>query len=325
MTSMRQLVVAAIAACALSACVSQPVRTPAPVDPAEAQREDAQRRALVDWSLSGRVAISNGRQVGSGRIDWTQRGGRYEISLAAPITRQSWRLIGDAQHARLEGIEGGPREGDAADALLRSATGWDIPVQALVDWVRGVPAAEAAFGPARVVLGAGRQPASIEQADWRIDYRDWYAGGAGQPSLPKRVEAQRGDAKVRLVIDDWLLVPEATATPSTAETTPEAQLEATLRTLRLDDPAADLRASIESGDLRPVGVCGFACLAPGHGGGGAATVQGADLRIIDGSGDVIMGERHQQLKQQAEAYARAYNAALAVWRQAHPPATTPAR
>jgi len=121
---------------------------------------------------------------------------------------------------------------------------------------------------------------------------------------------------VRLVLDDWLLVPGAAPTAEAA--TPDAQLEATLGTLRLDDPAADLRVRIEAGDLRPVGVCGFACLAPGYGPGGAAVVHGAELRIIDGSGDVIVGDHHLALKQQAEAYARAYNQALAAWRQAHP-------
>ena len=323
MNALRTLAFAAIAAWTLSACVSQPVRAPTPADPMEASRAQAQRGALVDWSLSGRVAISNGRQGGSGRMDWKQQGGRYEISLAAPVTRQSWRLAGDARHARLEGIEGGPREGDDAEALLRGATGWDIPVRALVDWVRGVPAPEADFGPADVAPGADNLPASIEQAGWRIDYRDWYAAGVGQPALPRRMDAQRGEARVRLALDDWLLVPGAA--PEEAEaTTPDAQLEATLRTLRLDDPAADMRANAEAGDLRPVGVCGFACLAPGYGPDGAAAVHGVDMRIIDGSGDVIAGDRHMALKHQAEAYARAYNEALAAWRKAHPGAATPA-
>ncbi len=195
-------------------------------------------------------------------------------------------------------------------------------MRALVDWVRGVPAPEADFGAAGVAAGADSLPASIEQAGWRIDYRDWYAAGAGQPALPKRLDAQRGEARVRLVLDDWLLVPGAAA--SAEAVTPDAQLEATLKTLRLDDPAADMRANAEVGDLRPVGVCGFACLAPGYGPDGAAAVHGVDLRIIDGSGDVIAGDRHMALKHRAEAYARAYNEALAAWRQAHPGAAPPA-
>ncbi|TWT20044.1 outer membrane lipoprotein LolB [Luteimonas marina] len=317
MNRIRFLATAAIAAVLLSACASRPTRAPAPVDREQAQRADAQRAAVSDWRLSGRVAISNGRQGGSGRLDWTQRGGRYDISLAAPVTRQSWRLSGDAASARLEGIEGGPRESGDVEDLLRASTGWDIPVRALVDWVRGVAAPVDAHGPARVAHGAGDLPTRIEQAGWEIEYRDWYEAGIGQPALPKRIEARRDEARVRLVVDGWTVVPGAASPQAQAEQAPDTLLAQTLDSLRLDDPAADMRAHVEAGDLRPVAVCGFACLAPGYGPGGAAVVRGAEMRIIDGSGDVIVGDRHHELKRQAEAYARAYNAALAAWRAAH--------
>jgi orotidine-5'-phosphate decarboxylase len=71
---------------------------------------------------------------------------------------------------------------------------------------------------------------------------------------------------------------------------------------------------VAAGDLRPVAVCGFACLAPGYGPQGRDAAAPADARILDGSGDAVMGERHLQLKARAEAYARAYNQALAAWR-----------
>lgn len=325
MNRIRVLATAVLAAVLLSACASRPTRAPVPVDREQAQRGDAQRAALSDWSLSGRVALSNGRQGGSGRLDWTQRGERYDISLAAPVTRQSWRLTGDAASARLEGIEGGPRESGDVEELLRASTGWDIPVRAMVDWVRGVAVPDA-HGPARVAHGAGDLPTRIEQAGWEIEYQDWYEAGIGQPALPKRIEARRDEARVRLIVDGWTVVTGAVPPQARDERTPEELLERTLRTLRLDDPAADMRASVEAGDLRPVAVCGFACLAPGYGAGGAAVLRGVEMRIIDGSGDVIVGDRHHELKRQAEAYARAYNAALAAWRAAHPDAAgaTPA-
>jgi len=315
---------ALLAASLLAACVSSPVRRPAPtVDDALARHEAARRAALADWSLSGRVAIANGRQGGSGRIDWTQHGDRYRISLAAPVTRQSWRLDGDAASARLEGIEGGPRESADAEALLREATGWSIPVRALVDWVRGIAAPPTALGEARIDYAANGLPSSVEQAGWRIDYRDWYEAGIGQPALPKRIEARRGESKVRLIVDGWTTAAQPVPREAADEATPDAQLERALQGLDLDDPAADMRANVEAGDLRPVGVCGFACLAPGYGAGGATATRGADMRILDGSGDVIRGDRHLALKRRAEAYARAYNQALAAWREAHPGAPRP--
>lgn len=295
----------------LSACVSQPARPPVPVDAALARQNDLQRGSVSAWRLSGRVAVSNGSQGGSGRIDWEQQGNRYTISLSAPVTRQGWRLTGDAAGARLEGIEGGPRESQDVEGMLFAATGWEIPVRQMVAWVRGVAATDGITAPARVSHGNGNVPATIEQIGWRIDYREWHPATATQPSLPRRIEAARGNAKVRLIVDQWR-VDSTVAQGAVSETgaikadTPEAQLARTLEGLNLDDPSEDMRAHARSGDLRPVGVCGFACLVPGYG----TEARQNDLRIIDGTGDVVMGDAHLALKHRAEAYARAYNEAL---------------
>jgi outer membrane lipoprotein LolB len=323
MTGSRVLVAAALAALLLSACAGRPTRAPIPPDPQRAALSDARRAAIGDWSLSGRVAISGDRQGGSGRIDWVQRDGRYDIRLSAPVTRQGWRLTGDARSARLEGVEGGPRESADVEQLLRQATGWDVPVRAMVDWVRGVAAPQASYGPVQVDHGPGDLPAVIAQAGWRIEYRDWYEAGAEQPALPRRIEAARDDARVRLLVDSWTVQP-GTETPGASagasDAAPDDVLAQTLAGLRLDDPAADMRHHVEAGDLRPVAVCGFACLAPGWGAGGAAVAHGLEMRIIDGSGDAVSGDHHLDLKHQAEAYAGAYNRALAAWLRANPQA-----
>lgn len=202
MKSLRFLAACALATLALTGCVSAPLRAPAvPVDPAQAQAQDQRRGEVVDWSLGGRIAVSNGKQGGSGRIDWQQSRDRYAVALSAPVTRQSWRLSGDAAGGRLEGIEGGPRESADVEAMLLETTGWNIPVRALADWVRGVQAPAAEFGAARVVYGEGNRPTRLEQAGWTIDYTQWQADAANP--MPTRLVATQGQAKVRLIVDEW--------------------------------------------------------------------------------------------------------------------------
>ena len=127
----------AMAACAmlLTACVAQPVRQALPPISGAPEANQATREARLasarDWNLQGRVALSNGRSGGSGRIDWQQVGDHYEVALSAPVTRQSWRLDGNCAAARLEGLDGGPREGADAAQLLCEATGWEIPAPCL--------------------------------------------------------------------------------------------------------------------------------------------------------------------------------------------------
>jgi len=317
MNPIRALALPVVAALLLAGCITAPPRAPVAVDPVAAGQADAQRAALPAWDLAGRVAISGPGRGGSGRLDWEQRGDRYDLTLSAPITRQGWRLSGDAGSARLEGIEGGPREGADVEALLYEATGWEIPVRALVDWVRGVAAPETLHGPARVAHGEGDVPARIDQAGWTIEYDAWFEAGIGQPALPRRIEATRADARVRLVVDAWTVLP---GEPRAQEaSSPAAQLERELAALRLDDPAADMREHVAAGDLRPLGVCGFACLAPRWAPGGGAA-HGVPMRIIDGTGDVVRGDGHLALKHRAQAYAAAYNQALAEWLRRNPAA-----
>jgi outer membrane lipoprotein LolB len=190
----------------LAACAGQPLRQarPAPATAAQLQAQ-AQRAAVLSahprWTMQGRVALSNGRQGGSGRIEWQQDRNVYSVSLSAPITRQSWRLSGDGRSARLEGLEGGTRQGTDAQVLLRDATGWVIPVSALAAWVRGIAAPE--LPPAEAAFDVQGRLTELQQGGWTIDYSDWQPQSGLGVELPHRLNASQGDARVRLVIDAW--------------------------------------------------------------------------------------------------------------------------
>lgn len=206
---------AAALAVSLSACVSLDTRK-APAAPdvvtavsAEAQQAEAARvdalRAQPVWSFQGRVAVSKGRNGGSGRIDWQQQARQYVVSLSAPVTRQSWTLSGDSgdRSGRLDGVEGGPRQGEDAQQVLLEATGWDIPVNQLPDWVRGLVAEGATA--AEIDRDAEGRPRRVRQMGWDIQFLDWYPAEGDRPVLPRRIEAVNGDAKVRLLVDGWVL------------------------------------------------------------------------------------------------------------------------
>jgi outer membrane lipoprotein LolB len=165
----------------------------------------AQRCRNAAWRLEGRIALSNGRDGGSGRLEWEQQaGGAYSVALSAPVTRQSWRLSGDTTGAaRLEGLDGGPRSGADAANLLRETTGWTIPVDALGCWVVGMRAAEPQHGAAALGFDDALRLVRIEQGGWRIDYAEWQPFAALNTALPRRLTARRGNDEVRLVIDLW--------------------------------------------------------------------------------------------------------------------------
>lgn len=197
----------------LAACVSRGPRmeTPAKLtDPeavAAAQAQQAVRESWLrthdSWSFEGRVAINNNGKGGNGRIDWRQEGDRYEVSLSAPVTRQSWRLIGDSRSkaGRLEGLEGGTREGEDAEQLLREATGWDIPIQPLTRWAQGM--ADPGATVEQIDFAPDGRLRSVQESGWRIDYALWFEPQGDRPALPRQIVAVRDGAKVRLIVDRW--------------------------------------------------------------------------------------------------------------------------
>ena len=187
----------------LIGCASAPRRPAAGQDDlllAQVARE-AELAQRTNWRLSGRIAVSDGRDGGSGQIAWTQRGERYEIALNAPVTRRSWRLVGEPGYARLEGLDGGPFIGDSAEALLQEHRAWVIPLRDLAAWVRGIRAP----GAAAIRFAASGLPEQMAQGGWTIDYRNFDQGL--DPAMPSRVFAAQGARRVRLQVSDWSFAP----------------------------------------------------------------------------------------------------------------------
>lgn len=188
----------------LAGCATSRVSAPA-VASVEAEARQVAREAALqtdrDWGFDGRLAVSTDGKGGSGRIEWRQAGARFDVTLSAPVTRQSWRLSGDTRSARLEGLDGGPRTGPDADALLREATGWDVPVRSLSAWLRGLRAPGA---PAVTRFDPAGRLAQLAQDGWTITYA-WSPTATGAAAdLPTRIDAVRGPTRVRLAIDRWI-------------------------------------------------------------------------------------------------------------------------
>ena len=79
--------------------------------------------------------------------------------------------------------------------------------QALVQNARGVLymplMTEAALGVARIEFGADLLPLRLEQGGWTVDYSGWKPDPLTRLPMPSRINAQRGEDRVRLVVDRW--------------------------------------------------------------------------------------------------------------------------
>jgi len=182
----------------LAACAPLPPHTDNQFLRDRQTAREATLAQLTDWSFVGRIAVSQGSNGGSGRIEWRQHGDDFDIHLSAPISKQTWRLSKSGERVVLEGLPGGAREGSDAEALLADATGWRIPIAVMAAWVRG----SRANGDSDLEFAPGGMPATLRQSGWIVTYRDW---NQGDPALPTKVFAEAGDARVRLAVEHWQL------------------------------------------------------------------------------------------------------------------------
>lgn len=99
-------------------------------------------------------------------------------------------------------------------------------------------------------------------------------------------------------------------------------LTATLSKLNVANPAADAALHVRQGDMRPVGLYGYACAYPGPTSEALNDLQLKNgLRCLEGTSDAAENARHSKLIQAASAYASAYNTSL--MRMAHPSQPAP--
>jgi len=152
------------------------------------------------WSLEGRLAISDDSDGGSGFLSWQQQPDSSRMDFHGALGRGAWRLMAGADGAELEFADGRLYRADSIEDLLRGQVGWQVPIEALAWWVRGLAA------PGKLqqrVLDEEGRPSLLQQAGWHIEFGR-YAMVAGE-AMPARMTARQQDRTVKLAVKKWKL------------------------------------------------------------------------------------------------------------------------
>lgn len=157
---------------------------------------------LTHWDLTGKIAVKQPSDSGSGVINhWKQRGDYYDLSLASAFLGMgATRLKGVPGYMQLTLPDNETYQSADPEALLQAATGWDLPLNGLTWWVRGLPEPGYDF---RLLFDEQGQLASIRQHGWDIRYDRWHDFMQSYPPLPARITALNGERRIRLVITRW--------------------------------------------------------------------------------------------------------------------------
>jgi outer membrane lipoprotein LolB len=161
-------------------------------------------QALDQWTLKGRLAISDGMEGGSGNLIWRHDGDRTRMSFHGAMGKGAWQLQADPSGARIELANGRVRDAATIAALVLQEVGWQVPVDALSWWVKGL--ADPAKWESRELNGHG-QLVKLSQFGWEVEFGEYDEVSGSM--LPSKLTARRGKYLVKMVVRNWELKAEA--------------------------------------------------------------------------------------------------------------------
>ena len=147
-----------------------------------------------NWSVTGKMAINDGHQSGSGKFDWIMNNNQLEAQLKAPLGQGSWKFTEDNNGAHLTSSKHPDKYSSNAQQLLNNELGWPFPLEKLKYWLRGFEYLQAPFEHKNPIDG-------IDDNDWHISYQKWQHTAMGL--LPTKIKANKPPYSVKLIIYQW--------------------------------------------------------------------------------------------------------------------------
>lgn len=179
--------------------------SPKVIPPPNIQAHQAQVEVISDWQITGKLGVRSKSDSGSASIRWQQSPQSFHIYLSGPLGQKRMEIEGDAKQVELRQNGQPTIKAKSAEALIRKASGWTVPVSQLNYWVRGIPAPMA-----RITHLEQNEEGFIgllQQAGWTLrysNYRDQPFNG--QPlALPGKIIVEYKDIRLTMIIREWKL------------------------------------------------------------------------------------------------------------------------
>ena len=162
------------------------------------QSHQAQMEAFTQWRLVGKIGIRTEHESSSAHINWQQQRQQFRINLSGPFGQGAAELSGTFESVLLKIAGQEDLQTTNPEAVLLEQTGWDIPINTLLHWIKGIPSPDQ---DASFQLDAQGRLSRLTQAQWQLEYPSYRQFESLW--LPKKIQLVRGQVKLTLVIKDW--------------------------------------------------------------------------------------------------------------------------
>lgn len=150
------------------------------------------------WAMQGRISVKVGSEGWHGKIDWSRSVGRDLIKISGPLGQGAIRISMNGEGVEVLHHDGRKEFSTSSRELVEKYFGFSVPLEALSQWIAGVPGRE---GPYQL-LDKNLEQIEFAQSGWKIFQNDWreYWGGR---MLPRKLKITKDSILVRLVVDRW--------------------------------------------------------------------------------------------------------------------------
>lgn len=156
------------------------------------------RESIRDFAIDGRISVTRAAERSQANIVWRHVAGQTdEIDVFSPVGSQIARLSSTPRGAQLDTSGQARVEAPTAEALSARVFGSPLPLDGMPDWVLGRSAGQ----PVNQQRDAVGRFEYLAEAGWVIRYLDYENGDAA--ALPRTMDFERGDLRVRLRVDEW--------------------------------------------------------------------------------------------------------------------------
>lgn len=171
-----------------------------PQDQAAAVARPA-RESIREFAVDGRISVTRAAERAQASIVWQHFAGlRDEIDIFSPVGAQLARLTSSPEGAQLDTAEQQRVKAPTAEELSARIFGSPLPLKGMPDWVLG----RAAGQPVSMQRDSVGRIEYLAEAGWVVRYLEYENGDAA--ALPRSMDFERGDLRVRLRVDVWRIV-----------------------------------------------------------------------------------------------------------------------
>ena len=155
--------------------------------------------AIQSWDIKGRIAVKNEKESGTVSLFWNQFLANYEIRFVAPLGQGTYILTGSPTGVVMKAPKDTTIVAEDAEQLLREGLGWDVHLNGLKFWVRGLP--EPGIKYSELLLDEQGRLTNMNQSGFNVSVSR-YTEQDGI-SLPEKLTIKSDNIQLKVVIQTW--------------------------------------------------------------------------------------------------------------------------